>query len=160
MHLRCLGMPLVLAFALGCPTSSGIAGEEPSFQESYARVIRANCLRCHNARDAKAGLDLSTRKGLLKGGDLGPAIVVGEPDESLLIQRVTEGSMPPISDGDQLPPADVSRLRDWIVAGAMWSGGPLTRPTNPAAKTSPQRASNSGRSRRRWFWRFRRRYRP
>ena len=131
--------------------------EAPSFETSYARVIRANCLRCHNTRDAKGGLDLSTREGLLKGGDIEPAIVVGKPDESLLIQRVTEGSMPPISDGDQLPAPQVELLRSWVAAGAPWSGGAIVIADTPWSHTSAGVRDRLRRTRRlrMWFQRLR-----
>ena len=43
----------------------------------------------------KGGLDLSRRVGALKGGKTGTAIVPGSPDESLLVDKVVDGEMPP-----------------------------------------------------------------
>ena len=94
----------------------------------FARIVESNCLRCHNRREAKAGLDLSNREALLRGSDAGPVIVVGDPDASLLMQRVTEGSMPPIDDGPQLSPASIEALRAWIAGGAKWNGPDLRLP--------------------------------
>ena len=119
-------------------TAAASCAEGSAFETSYARLIRANCLRCHNPRNAMGGLDLSSREGLLRGGDTEPAILVGEPDASLLIQRVTEGSMPPINDGDQLAAEDVELLRSWISAGAVWSGPGLAR-AEPSSRVEPIR---------------------
>ena len=52
-----------------------------------------NCYKCHSADAQKAGklkgeLLLDTRDGLLKGGENGPALVPGKPDESRLIKAV------------------------------------------------------------------------
>jgi len=52
----------------------------------------------------------------LKGGKSGPAIVVGKPDASLLMDRVRSGEMPP--GKKKLSPAEIETLRGWIAAGA------------------------------------------
>src|SRR5262245_24346974 len=58
---------------------------------------------CHSAAKTKTSGDLAldTREGWTKGGDTGPAIVPGKPDESLLIRAVRYGA-----DGPQMPPKE------------------------------------------------------
>ena len=55
----------------------------------------------------RGGLLLDTRDGLRKGGDTGPAIVPGNPGESLLIQALLSAdkdtAMPPEKSGGKLP---------------------------------------------------------
>src|SRR5438105_15961835 len=58
------------------------------FEKDVAPLLVKNCLGCHNASEARSGLDLTHREGLLKGGKGGPAVVPGSPDESRLIERV------------------------------------------------------------------------
>ena len=59
------------------------------------------CYRCHSAAAKKVGggLLLDSRESLLKGGDSGPAVESGKPDDSLLIAAVRHGDgvapMPP-----------------------------------------------------------------
>src|SRR5690242_8573608 len=59
---------------------------------SYARdvkpILTRHCVSCHGARKPKGGLRLDSAAAVLEGGDSGPAIVPGEPDESPLILAV------------------------------------------------------------------------
>jgi Planctomycete cytochrome C len=56
-------------------------GSVPSFQDAVRPLFQAKCLRCHGEKARKADLDLSTPAGILKGGESGPAIVPGKPDQ-------------------------------------------------------------------------------
>jgi hypothetical protein len=56
----------------------------------------------------------------MKGGDNGAVIVPGKPDESFLVERITDGSMPPENDGRRLTKEEVAVVSDWIKAGAKW----------------------------------------
>jgi len=61
----------------------------------------------------------------LKGGKSGPAIVLGKPDESLLVKRVRSGEMPPkkrlIQVGVKpMAPAELDKIARWIELGAAW----------------------------------------
>src|SRR5437763_633978 len=84
----------------------------------HAAVAIKNCIDCHNASDPKGGLDLTRHAGLRKGGERGPAVVPGQPDDSLLIQRVGKGTMPPRKTGRTLTPEEIAGLRAWVAAGA------------------------------------------
>ncbi len=63
---------------------------------------------------------LDTRDGLLKGGDTGPAIKPGDPEQSLLIKAVRYGdpdlAMPP--KNKKLAPEKIADLEAWIKMGA------------------------------------------
>src|SRR4051812_11002972 len=60
------------------------------FEKKVRPVLAASCFKCHSAASnkLKAGLMLDSRPALLKGGDGGPAVVPGKPDESPLIRAV------------------------------------------------------------------------
>ena len=88
-------------------------------------LLAKHCVTCHNPSDPKAGFDLTNSKSALAGGDSGPVILPGKPAESLLLERVTDGSMPPEHDGRRLTPAEVTILKDWITAGAKWPDGKI-----------------------------------
>ena len=68
------------------------------------------------------GLDMSSREGLVKGGQIGTSLVPGKPDESLLIQAVTHkherlrmpAGQPRLSDGQ------IADLSAWVKTGAYW----------------------------------------
>lgn len=69
---------------------------EPSVtQHDIIPLLHLRCVACHGGRRKEAGLDLRTKESILKGGKSGPAVVPGEPEKSLLIQRIASGEMPP-----------------------------------------------------------------
>jgi mono/diheme cytochrome c family protein len=114
------------------------ADEPPAdFENSVAIVLVKNCLSCHNPTEARGGLDLTHRGGLLQGGKSGPAVVAGKPRESLLVERVTAGTMPPKKSGLRLTGADVAALTAWVEAGAAWPAG---RVLSPFERTTDRRA--------------------
>lgn len=107
------------------------AAEPASFFPPMMTVLEQHCIRCHDGPDAKGGLDLASRDGWLKGGDGGPAIVPGKPDESFLLERVKQGSMPPLNDGRALHAEEIAILAQWIQSGAVW--GPVEQGFSPSA---------------------------
>ncbi len=100
-----------------------IAPGDLQFFETKVRPILVNsCYKCHS-RDAdkiKGGLMLDTREAWLHGGNTGPAIVPGKPDDSLLIQAVRykdeDLQMPP--KGEKLSDAQIADLTEWVRRGA------------------------------------------
>ena len=94
--------------------------EELSFEKHIRPIFRAHCYDCHGATEKVEGqLDLRLVRLLKQGGESGPAIVPGNPDDSYLIQRVRSGEMPP---GEHRVPDDqVEQLIRWIALGAKTS---------------------------------------
>ncbi len=93
-------------------------------REVLAAILGAKCLPCHGRRRQEAGLDLRTREGLLKGGESGPAMVPGKPEESLLVQRIIAQEMPPPDLQEQfsvrgLTSDELEKLQAWIAGGAL-----------------------------------------
>jgi mono/diheme cytochrome c family protein len=105
-------------------TAGVTAGEEPKPSAGEA-VLAASCVRCHGAESRKGGLDLSTRTSALEGGDSGEAFDPGNPDESLIVEKIVDGEMPPKTS---LKPEEVDALRAWIEAGATYAAEPLAAP--------------------------------
>jgi hypothetical protein len=95
------------------------------FEEKVGPLLVARCYKCHSAEapKPKGGLRLDSREAALQGGDTGPALVPGKPDQSLLLKGVSwedpDFKMPP---KDKLPAAEAELLRQWIAKGAPWSG--------------------------------------
>src|SRR5688572_21223677 len=58
--------------------------------EKARPVLATQCFSCHShaANKSKGGLMLDSLASMLHGGDSGPAIVPGKPDESLLIKAI------------------------------------------------------------------------
>jgi len=95
------------------------AADVEYFETNVRPLLAKHCYECHlvEAGELKGGLSLHNRAGWAVGGESGPAIVPGKPDESLLIEAVRYESyeMPPkgkLSDGD------ISILEEWVRRGA------------------------------------------
>lgn len=115
------GIPTILfGLAMGASGSDDTAGME--YFETHIRPLFAeHCYQCHSAdaEKLKANLYLDSRAGWQTGGDSGPAIVPGSPEQSLLIHAVshTNGDlkMPPKT---RLPETEIEKLKTWIAMGA------------------------------------------
>ncbi len=104
----------------------------PPVAAAVESLFRENCIDCHSGPAREAELDLSTPAGILHGGESGPVIVPGKPDESLLFKKVQHGEMPPEGQ-DDLAPEQVELLRAWIENGAEMGGrNDESRTTDPA----------------------------
>jgi mono/diheme cytochrome c family protein len=114
------GVPLAVLFA-----SPGQAKPKVYYDRDVAPIFKAHCVSCHSGASAAAGLDLSTPQGLARGGNTGRAIVIGNPDRSLVLQRIKGlGGKPQMPIGfPALSAADIGKISDWIVAGAPFAGG-------------------------------------
>lgn len=91
--------------------------DELNFEQHVRPILREYCLDCHGATESLEGsLDLRLVRLMVKGGDSGSALAAGKPSESLLLQRVESGDMPP---GEaRVSPEKVDILRRWIEQGA------------------------------------------
>ncbi len=99
-----------------------VRADELSFEETIKPLFQAKCIRCHDSKTRKAELDLSTPRGMNKGGESGPVIVPGEPDQSTLYEKIHRGEMPPAKK-DRLAEAEIETVRQWIAAGAKTGSG-------------------------------------
>ena len=110
------------------------------FEQEVRPLLAQRCLECHSGKvDPPAGgLRLDRRSGWQRGGELGPAIVPGQPDQSLLVEAIEPRSdrlqMPP--DG-RLSPAEIATLRRWIEAVAPDPRGTTTTTTVVGRRDRP-----------------------
>ena len=116
-----IGKLVLLVFVLGAPGQPNGAAE-PVNQHDVLPILHLRCAACHGRQEQKAGLDLRTVESLLKGSKDGPVLKSGDPDGSLLIQKITKGEMPPKRDlvkASVKPVRDVELeiIRDWVAAG-------------------------------------------
>ena len=151
--------PFAVAFALSVP-----AWADPGiefFEKKVRPILTERCLECHSdAKKVKGGLHLDSREGWVKGGDTGPALVPGKPEESLLMTAVRwkdhDLEMPPKK---RLVAEEVAVLEEWVKMGApdpregtavakkqrgltieegrkFWSYLPVQKPAVPAVKNT------------------------
>jgi mono/diheme cytochrome c family protein len=86
-------------------------------------ILADQCVSCHGPAQKKGGLDLSRRATALRGGKSGTAIVPGSADQSLLVDKVADGEMPPKG---ALTSEQIGAFRAWVQAGAAYVGEPLS----------------------------------
>jgi hypothetical protein len=126
------------AFAVALFTLA-LHGQDADFFERHVRPVLANrCYSCHSthAKTPFAGLRLDSRAAVLRGGDHGPAIVVGNPEASRLIQAIRGQTklMPPTG---KLPAAEVAALEHWVATGAFWPAEPEPGAASPSPGSIP-----------------------
>ena len=119
---KLFSMALLAAF----PTSSRAVPEQAAKLEFFESKIRPmfvkHCYECHSAESGKTkgGLLLDSRAGWQVGGESGPAIIPGKPDESLLIKAINRSGLTP-----EMPPKTnlssrvINDFRQWIADGAV-----------------------------------------
>jgi len=110
-------------------TACGWADQEHSpeqikfFETEVKPILVEHCFKCHGTKGSpKGNLSLTSRKGLLKGGDTGPAVSLEAPRESVLLGAVNYESyeMPP---SGKLPQANIDALTKWVEMGLPWTPG-------------------------------------
>ncbi len=105
-------------------------------------LLTKHCAKCHGSQKQQSGLRIDTARGILDGGDTGPAIVPGDSAKSLLVQAITgaEGisQMPP--EGPGLSADEIALIRKWIDDGA---------------KSPPNEIADAAASRQSDHWSFR-----
>jgi Protein of unknown function (DUF1549)/Protein of unknown function (DUF1553)/Planctomycete cytochrome C len=134
----CRGTGALLLFLL-MSGDAAIAGGDVNFEREVAPILIMRCLECHNDATASGELVLTRDDSLRRGGKNGEVIVPGNPDESVLFERVLAGEMPPARQGrsQKLPEAEIRALKKWIAAGAGWPKG---RTIDRDERTTPIRA--------------------
>jgi Protein of unknown function (DUF1553)/Protein of unknown function (DUF1549)/Planctomycete cytochrome C len=134
-----------------------LASSQNSPQVSFDRDIRpilvARCLNCHGEKKQSGGLRLDAKSSAMRAGRGGPVIVAGKATESLLYLRVTapndDQRMPPT--GERLSLAEVSALKTWIDAGAVWPEGD-SREGWLSGGTTHARSDQANDQSRHWAW--------
>ena len=152
MQRRCLRLSVMIGLVVVAATSCGFAAEkQPSaeqikFFETKIRPVLANrCYKCHGPKKQQNQLRLDSLKAMLQGGELGPAIVPGQPKRSLLITAIgyrdDDLQMPP---NKKLSDRQIEDLTLWVKMGAPFPTG------DSPARVAKQIDVEQGRQ----FWSF------
>lgn len=136
LRLR-IGLALAsIAWLLSSLSAGAALAAEPAssakdlFEIHVRPTLVAHCIKCHGESKQEGGLRVTTLEDLLRGGDSGPAVVPGKPDESLVLEALRYESleMPP---SGKLNSSVADGIEAWIKAGAAW-------PQNLALKPTPK----------------------
>jgi mono/diheme cytochrome c family protein len=84
-----------------------------NYTETIGPLLQARCGSCHG-QNGLQGLNLTTYNDALRGGNDGPVIIPGDPENSILVQKQS-GDMPHFG---QLTPEELDVVIQWIQAGA------------------------------------------
>ena len=115
-------MGFLLLTGFNCRGADVSPSQTQFFENKIRPILANNCYKCHSsqAEKIKGGLLLDSRQGLLKGGESGPAIVPGDPEQSRLIKAVRytdpDLQMPP--KGNKLTDEQIADLVAWVKMGA------------------------------------------
>ena len=165
-HHRGRAFLAVLTVLSLAPPERGARAESPAapgdpaiaqfaiYSEKIRPLLAEQCFSCHGGLKQEAGLRLDTVALMGEGGESGSAIVKGDPDQSLLFERVSDpdpaSRMPPEGEGVPLSAEQLALFSHWIKAGCPappdekpeadprdhWAFQPRVRPEVPAVKNT------------------------
>ncbi|MDG1326291.1 MAG: PSD1 and planctomycete cytochrome C domain-containing protein [Opitutales bacterium] len=125
-------IPLITLFAEANKTIPSVTKKvnvaviAPDFHREVRPILESTCIQCHGIEKQKGGLRLDTLANAKKGGDSGSALIPGNLEDSLLLDRIflpadDDEIMPP--ENGPLSPAQQDILKRWIKAGGHWPQG-------------------------------------
>jgi hypothetical protein len=98
------------------------------FRDRVKPLLDEHCITCHGGSDGKGGykikggLQLISRKGLMLGGEHGPAYDEKNPLRSLLLEAISyrndEWQMPP---KNKLMDEQIAIITEWVKRGVPWT---------------------------------------
>ena len=121
---------LVLTLLFLCLVSASNAAQ-PDYA-SVDGIFTKHCLDCHASKDPEGELVLESFDSLMKGGEIGPAVLPGKSADSLLIKMI-EGRFEKDGKKKIMPPGkrakltstEITTIKSWIEAGAPAPSAPI-----------------------------------
>ncbi|MCB1090530.1 MAG: hypothetical protein KDL87_03295 [Verrucomicrobiae bacterium] len=116
----------------GFGVASAANAEGPDFEKEIWPFVKNSCVQCHQpehrdergrTRRPKGDLVITNKADFLKGGEDGPVIVAGKPEESSFLSRTKldmshDDHMPPEGKADEWTAEQKAAFEAWIKAGA------------------------------------------
>jgi hypothetical protein len=140
---RGLLLPVLLLTGSSIAAQVTKKGKSVDFQRQVRPVLADNCFQCHgpDSGSRQANLRLDVRDAAFASRQNGTPIVPGDPQGSLLYQRISHENVarrmpPPKLSKKRLSTEQIELLRRWIEEGASWdqhwSFQPVSEPEPPA----------------------------
>ncbi|MCA8988824.1 MAG: PSD1 domain-containing protein [Planctomycetaceae bacterium] len=151
MSIRKIAAVYSLLLLSAIPLSAGeqsFSDEDIAYFERKIRpLLSERCYSCHstNAKVVHGELRMDTSAGLLQGGESGPLLIPGKPEESLLITAIQYEDGMEMPPKGKLPAAEIAELINWVKRGA-----PMPPVTEQIAQPARQIDIEAGRQ----FWSF------
>ena len=124
------------AFLLCALALPAVAQTTLTFEKDILPVVTQYCFTCHGQSSPQLGLDLRTAASTLRGSHNGPVIVKGDPEKSLLYQKISTKAMPPPAFKQTMPEPQIEIIKRWIAEGA-----PSDKPSGASKEVLEQRAA-------------------
>jgi hypothetical protein len=142
MMLSLIPVLLLLAIGQASTPAEPVPAARPDrdaadfFEARVRPVLARSCFPCHGPEKHKGGLRLDSAASLLKGGDTGPVVVPGSPDDSPLIAAIRYDDIVQMPPDGKLSDQAIADLTEWVRRGASWPDAPAPAPTEPRPSTS------------------------
>jgi hypothetical protein len=148
--MRLFALPVLLLVGASLVVAQATPEQIKYFETNVHPILASQCYGCHSTKSKMTfgGLRLDSRASFFQGGQSGPVVVPGKPDESLLVKVVRYASdlkMPPTG---KLKPEQIDILTEWVRMGAPWPEE--TAPIPDAAAANRKR--NDEERRKHWAW--------
>jgi len=119
-------------------SSSAADPEQLAFFENNIRpLLIERCLKCHGPKKSESGLRLDTIATALKGGDSGPAVIPGQPVDSLIMKAVRHEDDLEMPPDEKLGDREIAALERWIQNGVAWPEGMMLGGGGPQVRGGP-----------------------
>ena len=126
MSFRYLFSPFLIALTASAAAQATppTASQLEFFEKEVRPVLAENCYKCHGPKKQKSSLRLDSREFILKGGEVGPIVVLGKPETSRMIMAINHAKSkdvePMPSADEKISPKAIAALTEWVRQGLPW----------------------------------------
>lgn len=104
--------------SLDSNNESNLGANKITYSET-AKIFEQRCTTCHSGSNPPDGLRLDTYENVMAGGEDGPVVITGKPDESELMHRIKGLKQPSMPFRQPpLPDEEIQVIETWIAQGA------------------------------------------
>ena len=117
--MKCCQIVLLGLLCLS-PVRALTADDSVRFGQDVLPILSTNCFACHGPDESvrKGNLRLDLEQDAKAAHDSGVTIIPGNPDDSILMQRILSTDadliMPPPDSHKELKPEQIATLKQWI----------------------------------------------